>query len=66
MTTTTENQTKQIPAFYIFAKGADGQNNRVGAAFKHGKGSGFNILIGDTRYVAFPPKAKSNATEGGR
>ena len=65
MTTTTESQTKQIPAFYIFTKGADGQSNRVGAVFKHGKGSGFNILIGNSRYVAFPPKAKPDATEGG-
>lgn len=65
MTTTTENQPKKNPDFYIFAKGADGNNSRVGAAFKHGKGDGFNILIGNARYVAFAPKAKPNTTEGG-
>lgn len=58
MTTTTENQTKQIPAFYIFTRDADGNTSRVGAAFKHGKGEGFNILIGNVRYVAFAPKSK--------
>ena len=64
MTTSTENQSKQVPAFYIFAQDADGQSKRIGAAFRHNKGNGFNILIGNTRYVAFPPKAKPNTTEG--
>jgi hypothetical protein len=66
MTTTTENQPKKIPDFYIFVKGADGKNSRIGAAFKHGKGNGYNILIGNARYVAFAPKEKSEVTEGGR
>ena len=59
MTIETKDQPKTTPAYYIFEKGADGNNTRVGAAFKHGKGTGFNVLIGDKRYTAFEPKAKS-------
>lgn len=62
MTNKTENQSKQIPAFYIFAQDADGKSKRVGAAFSHSKGKGFNVLIGNSRYLAFPPKAKSETT----
>ena len=61
MTTTTETATakaKQAPAFYIFTQSKDGKSQRVGAAFRHAKGNGFNVLIGNARYVAFPPKAK--------
>ncbi len=67
MTTTTETTTekaKQAPAFYIFTQGKDGKSQRVGAAFAHSKGNGFNVLIGNSRYVAFPPKAKSASTPG--
>ena len=66
MTTTTETTTtkaKQAPAFYIFSQSQDGKNQRIGAAFRHSKGNGFNVLIGNTRYVAFPPKAQSATTE---
>jgi hypothetical protein len=60
MTTTVETAVKkQVPAFYIFAQGEDGKNQRIGAAFAHRTGNGFNVVIGETRYVAFPPKAKS-------
>ena len=62
MTTATENQPKKIPDFYIFLQGAGGENIRAGAAFKHGKGDGLTVLIGNSRYVAFPPKSKSAAT----
>lgn len=62
MTTTTENQPKKTPDFQIFLQGFGGEKIRVGTAFKHGKGEGFNILIGNARYVAFPPKAKPEAT----
>ena len=63
MTTTTETTTtkaKQAPDFYIF-ENADGQKGGkpAGAAFKHGKGNGFTLLLGGKRYAAFPPKAKS-------
>jgi hypothetical protein len=68
---TTKNETtkeKQAPAFYIFdTVETDGQkeSKRVGAAFKHGKGNGYNIIIDGKRYAAFPPKAKTAAaTEG--
>lgn len=62
MTTETETaQPKQPPAFYIFTQSQSGKNERVGAAFKHGKGNGYNVLIGKSRYVAFPPKAKTAA-----
>jgi hypothetical protein len=62
-TMTTKNETtkgKQAPAFYIFDTiEVDGKKEykRVGAAFKHGKGNGYNVVINDKRYTAFPPKA---------
>ena len=62
MTTETQTQPKQMPAFFIFSQAEDGKNRRIGAAFRHGKGNGFNVVIGNTRYVAFPPKATSAAT----
>jgi len=64
MTTTIETQPKKIPDFQIFLQ-VGGENVRVGTVFKHGKGEGFNILIGNTRYVAFPAKAKSETTGKG-
>ncbi len=57
MTTITENIPKAKPAFYIFAQDAEGHSFRVGAVFKHKKGNGVNIVIGNGRYAAFPPKA---------
>lgn len=74
MTTTTENQTaktKQVPDFYIFENGANGEKGGkpAGAAFAHKKGKGFTLLIGGKRYAAFPPKEKpaqaAEATEKG-
>ena len=68
---TTKNdapEKKQAPAFYIFdTVEVDGQkeSKRVGAAFRHGKGNGFNVIIDGKRYAAFPPKTKSAAPEGG-
>lgn len=59
MTTKTSNQSKKNPDFHIFAQGADGNTSYIGAVFNHAKGNGFNILIGNHRYVAFPAKAKS-------
>lgn len=56
MTTEIKNQSKQKPAFYIFVKNADGQTVPIGAAFKHGKGTGLNLVIGQDRFVAFAPK----------
>lgn len=60
---TTENETatktKQAPAFYIFEQGEGKDMKRIGAAFKHGKGNGFNVVISGKRYTAFPPKAKT-------
>lgn len=57
MTDTTEKP-KPKPNYYIFEKDADGNNLRVGAVFKHNKGDGFNIVIDNKRYAAFPPKPK--------
>ena len=60
--TNTTTKTKQVPAFYIFdSVEIDGkkENKRVGAAFAHKKGNGFNVVINGKRYAAFPPKAKS-------
>ena len=55
MTTTTENQTaktKQVPDFYIFENGANGEKGGkpAGAAFRHKKGKGFTLLIGGKRF----------------
>jgi hypothetical protein len=71
---TTQNETtkeKQLPAFYIFETvESDGKTDskRIGAAFAHKKGNGFNVIINGKRYSAFPPKAKAaaqpEATEG--
>ena len=68
---TTENETakeKQAPAFYIFETvetDGDKETKRIGAAFAHKKGHGFNILINGKRYSAFPPKAKTADAVGG-
>jgi hypothetical protein len=62
---TTSNETtkeRQVPAFYIFdTVEIDGksENKRVGAAFAHKKGKGFNLIIDGKRYSAFPPRAKT-------
>lgn len=64
---TTENETtekRQAPAFYIFQQGEGKELKRVGAAFKHSKGNGFNVVIDGKRFAAFPPKVKTAATEG--
>lgn len=62
---TAENKDKQKPAFYIFAKDDKGESRKVGAAFKHASGNGFNIVIGSSRYGAFPPKARLESGQGG-
>jgi len=56
MTETKQSETKIKPAFYVFQQNAEGVSEKVGAVFKHSKGGGFNIVIGDLRFVAFPPK----------
>lgn len=65
MTTETETaKEKQVPAFYIFdtvESGGKKENKRVGAAFAHKKGNGYNLVINGKRYAAFPPKAKPAA-----
>lgn len=57
---TTDNTNK--PALYIFTQ-QDGQAQRIGAAFPHKKGNGFNLVISGQRYSAFPPKAKPEKEE---
>ncbi len=65
MTNQTETtKEKQVPAFYIFdtvEAGGKKESKRVGAAFAHRKGNGFNLLINGKRYSAFPPKPKTEA-----
>lgn len=67
MTTKTEKTIKkQAPAFYTFDSiETDGvkELKNVGAAFRHGKGNGYTVIIDGKRYAAFPPKAKSAAAE---
>ena len=60
---TASKDTKQKPDFYIYAKNAEGKNERIGAAFKHKKGSGMNLVIGNARYSVFPPIAKPETGE---
>lgn len=61
---TTEKQ-KKIPDLYIFMKNEEGESLRVGSAFKHTKGNGYNILIDNERFSAFPPKAKPKTNKPG-
>jgi len=59
---------KKAPAFYIYdtIETEGGKSyKRVGAAFRHGKGKGFTVIIDGKRLAAFPPKAKSAAAKGG-
>jgi hypothetical protein len=49
------------PSYYIFAKDAEGNNQRIGAAFAHKKGKGLSIVINGQRYAAFPPKKNNEA-----
>ena len=65
MTTQTENQPKQMPAFFIYDQDEEGNTLRIGAVFRHKRGSGFNIVIDDKRYLAFPPRAKSEVSGEG-
>jgi len=58
----TDNTTNK-PAFHIFTQ-QDGQTKRIGTAFKHRKGDGYNLLINGVRYAAFPPKANPAKEEG--
>lgn len=65
MTDNNNDKQKQKPDFYIFAKDETGESKNIGAAFRHARGNGYNIVIGKTRYVAFPPKAKSSEAKPG-
>ena len=62
MTTQTENKPTQLPSFYIYEQGKDALVP-VGRAYKHTKGNGFNILMDGKRFVAFPPKARTETPE---
>ena len=58
-----DDKNNNSPDFYIF----DPNNkNRLGAAFRHKKGDGFNIVIGKDRYVAFPPRRKKTDGDDGK
>ena len=68
-TKTVTSKPKQVPAFYLFDTiEQDGKKElkRIGAAFAHKTGSGFNFIINGKRYVAFPTKSRTAAagTEG--
>ena len=62
MTTQIENKPTQLPAFYLYEESENGLVP-VGRAFKHHRGNGINILVDGKRYVAFPPKAKTEMPE---
>ena len=65
MTTQTENKPKQLPAFFIYDQDEEGNTLRIGAAFRHKRGFGLNIILDDKRYLAFPPKPKLEVTGEG-
>jgi hypothetical protein len=54
---------KQAPAFVIYEvveRGGKKYWNRVGAAFRHGKGDGLNLVYNNgARQVMLPPKDKA-------
>ncbi len=54
---TPPTEKKQVD-YCIFSDSGETKNKLVGSVFNHAKGRGFNILIGQNRYVAFPPKMK--------
>lgn len=60
---TTETKTKIKPVLYIFETLEGGKTINAGAAFNHKTGKGFNLVVDGKRYVAFPPKAKSEEVE---
>lgn len=60
----TKTKVKDNLAFYIFVKDENGDNQYVGSIYRHDKGEGLNILMGNKRYVAFPPKPKAETEEG--
>lgn len=62
MTTEVERKPKQMPAFFIYDQDEEGNNLRIGAVFRHKRGQGFNILLDGKRYLAFPPKLKTDAS----
>ncbi|MBS1596063.1 MAG: hypothetical protein JST90_17255 [Bacteroidetes bacterium] len=57
--TETASKEKQMPNFYVFIDNQEENTPPKGVIFLHKTGKGMNILIGETRYVAFPPKSKS-------
>lgn len=62
MTMTTATEPKKHPDFHVFVKDENGDSQRVGAVFLHGKGKGFNILIGKRTYSAFARKDKEEGS----
>jgi hypothetical protein len=63
MTNSIQTNTTQLPDFYIYIQVENGVLVPVGRAYKHGKGSGMNILVDGKRYAAFEPKAKVPSDE---
>ena len=57
--TETVTKEKQVPNFYLFIDNQEENTPPKGVIFLHKTGKGMNILIGETRYVAFPPKSIS-------
>lgn len=64
--TTETTKTKKTADLYIFEQDAEGNNQIVGAVFRHSKGNGMNLLIGEARYSAFPPKANPVTKQTGK
>jgi len=62
MSTQDESKPMQMPAFFIYDQDEEGNSLRIGAVFRHKRGPGFNILLDGKRYLAFPPKVKTEAS----
>lgn len=46
------NDGKARPLYYVFVTARDGRNYPVGAIFKRGKSKDWDIVIGESRYIA--------------
>ena len=51
--------TKELPAFYIFVRDANGESRRVGTAWNRRQGKGVEIVIDNNHYVGFPPRIRT-------
>lgn len=54
----TEATEKKQADFYIYQEIEGDKDKIVGSVYMHGKGKGFNIVMGQKRFKVFPNKKK--------